>query len=289
MTCVRAGVVLSGLLLCGASGYAQGRPVWEKSYPVGAQPTVGLEVSDSNLEIHPCGECRAVHIRVEMEEARLSEYRLEESQSGNTVHFLLKEKSHTGFHVGLHSGSVKVVVETPANLTLEARTSDGGLRAGGLHGDLSFDSSDGSQDLEDLSGNLKVRTRDGGVHLRGGRGTLEAQGADGSQEISGAFDSLQVSSSDGSLKVELLPGTRLHASSRITTRDGSLTVRVPRDLAAEFKVETRDGGISSDLPLAMNGYNSRGGDKHELRGTLNGGGSLLAIESSDGSVRLTMN
>jgi hypothetical protein len=288
MTCVRAGVVLSGLLLCAASGYAQGGPVWEKSYSVGAQPTVSLEVSDSNLEIHPCGECRTVHIRVEMEEAKLSDYRLEEGQSGNSVHFLMKEKPHAGFHIGWHSGSVKVVVETPANLTLEARTSDGGLRAGGLHGDLTLDSSDGSQDLEDLSGNLKVRTRDGGVHLRGGRGTLEARGSDGSQEISGAFDSLQVESSDGSLSVELLPGTKLHAASRIETRDGSLAVHVPRDLAAEFDVETRDGRISSDLPLTMNGYNSKGGDKHGLRGTMNGGGPLLAIQSSDGGVRLGM-
>jgi len=163
MKSVRAGVVLSGLLVCTASGFAQGRPVWEKSYPVGAQPTVNLEVSDSNLEIHSCGGCGAVHIRVEMEEAKLSDYRLEEGQSGNGVHFSLKEKSHVGIHFNWRSGNVKVVVETPANLTLEARTSDGGLRADGLHGNLSLDSSDGSQDLADLSGNLKLQTRDGGV------------------------------------------------------------------------------------------------------------------------------
>jgi hypothetical protein len=66
-------------------------------------------------------------------------------------------------------------------------------------------------------------------------------------------------------------------------------VHVPRDLAAEFDVATRDGRISSDLPLTMNGYNSHGGDRHELRGTMNGGGPLLAIQSSDGSVRLTAN
>jgi DUF4097 and DUF4098 domain-containing protein YvlB len=286
MKSVRAGVVLCGLFVCVASGFAQGRTVWEKSYPVSAQPMVNLEVSDSNLEIHSCGGCGTVHVRVEMQEAKLSDYRLEEGQNGNTVHFSLKEKAHAGIRINWHSESVKVVVETPANLTLEARTSDGGLRADGLHGDLSLDSSDGKQDLEDLSGHLKVQTRDGGVRLRGGRGTLEARGIDGSQEISGAFDALQVSSSDGSLSVELLPGTRLQASSRIETKDGSLAVRVPRDLAVEFDVATRDGRISSDLQLTMNGYD---GDRHELRGTMNGGGPLLAIKSSDGSVRLTAN
>jgi hypothetical protein len=61
---------------------------------------------------------------------------------------------------------------------------------------------------------------------------------------------------------------------------------VPRELAAEFDIQTRDGRISSDLPLVTNGYDSSG--RHEIRGTLNGGGPLLAIHSSDGSVRLGM-
>jgi hypothetical protein len=285
-TRVRVGLVLSSLLACAASGYAQTRPVWEKSYALSGEPVLQLEVGDSDLEVSSCGECRTVHIRIAMEEARLSDYRLEESQSGNTVHFLLKQKS--GVHIGWHSRSVKVTVETPAKLTLMARTADGGLRVRGLRGELSLTSSDGGQDLEDLSGNLKIRTSDGGVRLRGGSGTLEARGTDGSQAFAGAFDSLQVSSSDGSVNVELEKGTKLRAASYIESRDGSVSVRVPRELAAEFDVQTRDGGLSSDLPLTTNGYNSKGDSRHAIHGTLNGGGPLFAIRSSDGSVRVGM-
>ena len=71
-------------------------------------------------------------------EAKLSDYRLEESQSGDQVHFLFKEKPQIGvhFHVNWHRTSAKVTVETPADLTLEARTSDGNLRLASLNGEL---------------------------------------------------------------------------------------------------------------------------------------------------------
>jgi hypothetical protein len=95
---------------------------------------------------------------------------------------------------------------------------------------------------------------------------------------------VQVSSSDGAVRLELLKG--LTGSSHIESRDGSVTVRVPKNLAAELDVRTHDGGISSDLPLMTNGYNSKGDSGHSIHGTLNGGGPLLSIRSSDGSVRL---
>jgi hypothetical protein len=282
---VGAGMVLSGLLVCAASGVAQGRPVWEKSYAVSGQPVLALEVSDSGLAVRSCGECRAVHVRVEMEGATLSDYQLEEGQSGNTIHFSLKEKSHIGFHIGMHSQSVKVLVETPANVTLDGRSADGSLSVNGLQGAFNLESSDGSLSVENVSGNLRLRTSDGSLRVRGGSGRLEAQSQNGSQDIAGSFESWQVASSDGSVKLELLEGTKLRGPSRVESRDGSLTMEVPRDLAAEFDMSTRDGGLRSDLPLMSNGYNSRGGG-HSVHGTMNGGGPLVTLRSTDGSVRV---
>jgi hypothetical protein len=282
---VCAGVVFSGFLLGGVSLFAQGNPAWEKSYPVSGQPVLALEVSDSGMTVRSCGECRAVHVRVEMQGATLSDYRLEESQSGTAIHFSLKEKSHIGFHIGMHSQSVKVLVETPANVTLDGRSADGSLSVNGLHGAINLESSDGSLNVENVSGNLKLRTSDGSLRVRGGSGRLEAQSSDGSQDIAGAFESWQVASSDGSLKLELTEGTKLRGPSTVESRDGSLTMQVPRDLAADFDMSTRDGGLRSDLPLMSNGYDSRSGG-HSVHGTMNGGGPLVTVRSSDGNVRV---
>jgi Putative adhesin len=280
-------LALSALLLPAAAATAQSDIMWDKSYPVSGQPSLFLSAGDSHLNIHPCGSCKTVHIHVTAENTSLSRYTLEESQSGDTVHFSLKEKPHMGVHINWHSSSVRVDVETPANLTLEARCADGNLTAADLHGDLTIHTSDGGQELSGLSGNLKLHSSDGHLQLRNGSGTLEARSSDGNQEIAGSFSSLQLHSSDGSITLELAEGSHLSSDSRIESSDGSVTLRLPKSFPAELAVSTSDGSIQSTLPLVVDGFNSKGNSGHNIRGKFNGGGSLLTIHTSDGSVHLT--
>jgi len=274
-------------LLLPVAAMAQSDTTWDKSYPVSGQPALFLSTGDSHLNIHPCGGCQAVHIHVTAENTSLSRYTLEEQQSGNTVHFSLKERPHIGMHIDWHSSSVHVDVETPANLTLDARSSDGNLTATGLHGDLTIHTSDGSQELTGLSGNLKLHSSDGHLRVRDASGTLEARSSDGNQDIAGSFTSLQLHSSDGSITVELAEGSHLSSDSRIESSDGSVTVRLPKSFPAELAISASDGSIHSTLPLVVEGYDSKGNSGHNIRGKFNGGGPLLTIHTSDGSVHLT--
>jgi hypothetical protein len=279
-------LALSTMLLSTAAAMAQSDTVWDKSYPVAGQPSLFLSTGDSHLNIHACAGCQAVHIHVTAENTSLSRYTLEENQSGNTVHFSLKEKPHMGARVNWHSSSVKVDVETPANLTLDARSADGNLTAAGLHGDLTIHSSDGSQELTGLSGNLKLHSSDGHLRVQNASGTLEARSSDGNQDIAGSFTSLQLHTSDGSITIELAEGSHLSSDSRIESSDGSVTLRLPKSFPAELAVSTSDGSIQSTLPLVVDGYNSKGNSGRNIRGKFNGGGSLLTIHTSDGSVHL---
>jgi hypothetical protein len=280
-------LALSTLVLSAAAATAQSDTTWDKTYAVSSQPTLSLSTGDSHLNIHACAGCQAVHIHVTAENTSLSRYTLEESQSGNTVHFSLKEKPHMGVQVKWHSSSVRVDVETPANLTLDARSADGNLTAAGLHGDLTIHSSDGSQELTGLSGNLKLHSSDGHLRVQNASGTLEARSSDGNQDIAGSFTSLQLHSSDGSITIELAEGSHLSSDSRIESSDGSVTLRLPKSFPAELAVSTSDGSIQSTLPLVVDGYNSKGNSGHNIRGKFNGGGSLLTIHTSDGSVHLS--
>ena len=259
MKTIALNLALSTLCLSTAVAVAQSDTMWDKSYPVTGQPSLFLATDDSHLNIHPCTSCQAVHIHVTAENTSLSRYTLEETQSGNTVHFSLKEKPHMGMHTNWHSSSsVKVDVETPANLTLDARSSDGNLTAAGLHGDLTIHTSDGSQELTGLSGNLKLHSSDGHLRVQNASGTLEARSSDGNQDIAGSFTSLQLHTSDGSITLELAEGSHLSADSRIESSDGSVTLRVPKSFPAELAVSTSDGSIQSTLPLVVDGYNSKG-------------------------------
>ncbi len=53
-------------------------------------------------------------------------------------------------------------------------------------------------------------------------------------------------------------GTKLTTASRIESSDGRVTIKVPRTLAADLEVHTGDGHIQCDLPLVMDGYDSKG-------------------------------
>jgi len=287
MKTIALNLALSTLLLSAAAAVAQSDTTWDKSYPVTGQPTLFLSTGDSHLNIHACASCQAVHIHVTAENGGLSRYTVEEEQSGNTVHFSLKEKPHLGVHINWHSSSVHVDVETPANLTLDARCADGNLTAADLHGDLTIHTSDGSQELTGVSGNLKLHSSDGRLLVRNASGTLETRGSDGNQDIQGGFTSLLLHSSDGSITLELGEGSHLSSDSRIESSDGSVTLRLPKSFPAELAISTSDGSIQSTLPLVVDGYNSKGNSGHSIRGKFNGGGSLLTIHTSDGSVHLS--
>lgn len=260
---------------------------WQKSYALNGRPTLNLEVGDSSLDVHPCpNACTAVHIRVTAKNTKLSLYTLEESQSGNAIRFSLKEKPHLGFHVNWgNSAHVRVEVEAPAELALEARAADGSIALRDLHGDIVSSSSDGSQSLENISGNLRLHGSDGGITVRHSSGTLEVKTSDGNLDVSGNFSALQLHSSDGGMRVALDEGSRLTQPSSIQGSDGSIDILLPGTFPADLDLHSSDGSIQSSLPLTVEALGT--GSQHDIHGKLDGGGASLSIRTSDGSIRLT--
>ncbi len=259
---------------------------WSKTYPVTGKPTLTLETSDAGVEFHPCGDCHEIRIHVEVEGRKLSDYRLEEGQSGDEVHFLFKERPHMGAHITWHREQTRVTVESPAQLTLQARTSDGNVTLSGLQGDLSLTTGDGNVALDHVSGNLRIHSGDGGVKITNADGAIEARTSDGNLSVDGLFHALALHTSDGTLDLSLREGTQLAGASTIQSSDGSVTVRVPQNFAADLNVHTGDGHVDCVLPLTMDHYQSSGNQGHELHGKLNGGGTPLTIHTSDGNVKI---
>jgi DUF4097 and DUF4098 domain-containing protein YvlB len=260
---------------------------WQKTYSVSAKPSLTFSTGDSSADVRSCGDCREIRIRVQWNDRHASDYNLSEFQSGNTVNFQLHEKSGFGFHIefGSHHGP-HVFIETPGALDLEARTADGALNVSGVQGDLQLQTSDGAMDVSDVGGSLRITASDGSIHVRNASGTLESHSSDGSVHIDGRFTGVQVRTSDGSLELDLNEGSQLTTASSVEASDGRVVVRLPKNLAADLDIHTGDGHIDCDLPLVMNGYNSRG-EGHDIRGRLNAGGPPLTIHTHDGNVTIT--
>jgi hypothetical protein len=259
---------------------------WQKDYPLSGSAALTIETSDSNLDIHSCGDCKTMRIHVIAGE-KLSNFRLEEHQDQNHVYFSLKEKPHVGLDIHWHaSHGTQVIVETPTSVELDARTADGNLSARNLSGNVQVHTSDGNLTLEDLHGDIHLTSSDGNITVHNVTGTLEARGADGHMKIDGQFSAVQLHTSDGNLDFALAPGSQLTGASRIESSDGHVTIRVPQNLAADLDVSTSDGHIDCTLPLQMDHYSSGESASHHLRGHLNAGGTALSIHTSDGNVSI---
>jgi hypothetical protein len=259
---------------------------WSKTYPVSGKPTLNLETSDANVAFHPCGECHEIRIHVDVVGRKLSDYRLEEGQSGDQVHFVFKELPHIGVHIVWHREQTQVTVDTPAQLSLEAKTSDGNVTLSGLQGELGLTTGDGDLTLDHVSGDLRIKSGDGHVKITDAQGALDARTSDGSLTVDGLFHALALHTSDGTLDLNLRQGTKLTESSSIQLSDGSVTIHVPQAFAADLDVHTSDGHVDCTLPLTIEHFQSSGGDGHDLHGKLNGGGTPLTIHTSDGNVKI---
>ena len=66
------------------------------------------------------------------------------------------------------------------------------------------------------------------------------------------------------------------------TVNGSITVTLPAGAGAEVRVETLNGGISTDFPITVEG----GMSSRRIRGTIGGGGGALRLSTVNGEVRL---
>lgn len=258
---------------------------WHKTYILSGEPSLLLDVADTGVEIQSCGECRQIQVDLQLNNRKLSDYSLEESQSGNTVAFKLKEKVHVGIHVVFHMAhEPHLIIKTPSRLHLDAHTGDGSITASGLQGDLTLHTSDGSIDIYDVAGTLRLNSSDGNIRIHNANGVLEARTSDGHLNVDGRFSSLQVHTSDGNLDLTLSEGSQLTAASRVESSDGRVTVHLPHSLSADLDIHTSDGKIDCSLPLTMEGYHSHGSSQHDIRGKLNAGGPLLVIHTSDGNV-----
>ena len=276
-------IAVPALALASLAAVAAGQSDWQKAYPVSGKPSVSVTTGDSSVEVRSCG-CQEVRIRVQWNDRRPDEYTLNELQSGSHVSFELREKpQHFGIHMGNHR-EPHVFVETPSELDLEARTSDGSLKVYGLNGGIALRTSDGSVDVSDVTGAIRLVASDGSIRMHNVSGTLESRSSDGHVSIEGKLSGVQVHTSDGGLELTLDEGSQLTTSSRIEASDGSVKIRLPKTLAADVDIHTGDGHIDCQLPLTMNGYNSGGG--HNIRGHLNNGGTPLTIHTSDGNVSI---
>ncbi len=236
---------------------------WHKQYQVGANPEFHLRASDASVtaDVSSDGTISA-SITTRGVSFGNDGVRVIEHQSGDIVNLEVAEPSWT---FGLGSYSIEIRVHVPRKLLLDIHTSDGDVTLRGMAGSLRVETGDGGIQGSDLAGNIETRSGDGDVH------------------ITGAFSGLRVHTGDGSAEIHALPATHLNSEWRVESGDGDVRLVLPRDLAADLRLHTGDGSIHVDLPVHLLGEK----EDNNLRGQLNGGGTLIDVHTGDGSINIS--
>lgn len=148
---------------------------------------------------------------------------------------------------------------------IEARTSNASITADQLTSDASLRTSNGSIRLDQMEGSLEAVTSNAGIYARLSRSapgrTLRLETSNGSIELTmEAFEQNEI---------------------RAATSNASITLRLPESTKARLKAATSNASIHSDFPSL-----TQTTGKDHLEGDIGGGGPLIQLTSSNGSIRV---
>jgi DUF4097 and DUF4098 domain-containing protein YvlB len=241
---------------------------WSKTYPLSGKPDLRVETSDANIHVSTW-EQNTIEAKVTTSRYKIGGdgIRIEEHQTGDMVEINVRYPHSHGVTINWgNSGSHRVEIEIhmPREGRVDLRTGDGKIDLGNFKGEMLLRSGDGSQEIDGVDGKLRATTGDG--HIR----------------ASGRFDELELKTGDGRVEARAMAGSTVASGWKLESGDGTVTLEVPQNLAADVDLHTGDGHIDLDLPVTTEGKIR----ENEIRGKLNGGGNLLMIHTGDGSIRL---
>jgi Putative adhesin len=238
---------------------------WSKSYTIAGKPNLRVATSDANIHVDTWNQ-NTIEAKVTTEHYKIGEggIKIIEHQNGDTVELEVRFPHDVHFSFNVHSNRVDIDIHMPKEGRINLHTGDGNIRLANFKGEMELQTGDGSQDVDSVDGALRAHAGDGHIHA------------------AGRFDGLEITTGDGGIEARVLPGSTTSSGWDLHAGDGNVTLQLPEKFAADIDLRTGDGNIKTDLPMYVQG----GIDKKNIHGKLNGGGNLLTIHTSDGSIRL---
>jgi hypothetical protein len=265
----------------------------EKRFTLSGEPNLSLRTFDGSIQLKSWDR-NEVLVEIERrgpDQQTAESLVVDARQDGNriVVEAPAPRDRREVIHIGSRqSPSVNLIVTVPWKVTADARTGDGSMTAEDLVGAVVLNSGDGSIRARRVEGDLRVRTGDGSIAVADAVGRVEADSGDGSIELAGRLEALDVRTGDGSVRLDVFDGSAMRSDWSVNTGDGSISVRLPRNLDAEIDAHTGDGGVHASGPSVSA---ERGDDREEnrdsLRARIGKGGRTLRLRSGDGSISIS--
>ena len=277
LLCFLLGFILVAVLL--GHSFATAEPAVieraiTKTFSVAPGGVFHLETGGGTIDVQPSADTvvsirakEKIHADNEADaDEILKRLTLNFAQQGNDT---VARAKYEGTRPMFHSGSwppvqVDFVVSVPASFSVE------------------LDSGGGRVTVGDLAGPVRARTGGGELNLGRISGEVEASTGGGSVRIESVANTLRASTGGGSIRA-VISGA-LRGDSEVQTSGGSINLTVDR--TAAFTLDAVASGSNVDingLPITVA---AGGPGRGQLAGRVNGGGPLLKLRSSNGSIEL---
>jgi len=231
-------------------------------------------------------------------------------QNGNTIRV-----GHIEDHDLLQNISISYELIVPAETKLRSSSGSGDQTLDGVRGTVDATSGSGSLHLSNIGGETHARTGSGeiglnsigsGAHASAGSGSIHAIGIAGAFNASSgsgdvrleqtAAGDVEISTGSGSVDAKGVKGAlrattgsgRIVAQGdptgdwRIRSGSGSVTAELPQQAAFDLRARTSSGKIESTHEISVQGSIS----PRELQGKVHGGGVLVDLSTSSGSIKI---
>jgi DUF4097 and DUF4098 domain-containing protein YvlB len=240
-------------------------------------------------------DTREVLIHVDMGESDHLRVEAEQNASGVSVTGHRPQPTWAGWwgNAGSH---VRFKIAVPRDYAVELQTSGGSLdlshlsasvagrTAGGsvtlrdIVGPIDAHTSGGSVDAENIHGPTRLGTSGGGITIVDATGDLDLSTLGGSINLKSADGKVTAATSGGSVRAEV----RVNRGIDLRSSGGPITLLIPEGVRASIDAHTSGGSVQSDLPVTRTEAELHS----RLRGTLNGGGEPIVLDSSGGGIHI---
>lgn len=190
-----------------------------------------------------------------------------------------------GADTTLNTGGGEIVVRQAKGL-VDARSGGGSIRVEHALKGVRIASGGGLIDVVESTGPVVAETGAGSIKVRSGSDIRCDSGA-GTIHLQAVSGELRATTGSGSIIANLASAKALRAS-KLSTGMGDITVFIPSNLAMTIDATANAPGghhIVSDFP-EIHVSTQQGAGQSSARGALNGGGPVLRLEASGGTIYL---
>jgi hypothetical protein len=175
----------------------------------------------------------------------------------------------------LRGVSMRLEVEVPHDSRLRARADSGGIEVRGVKGPIDCHTDSGGIHANEIDGEVRATADSGGIHIRRVNGSVYAHADSGGVDALEIAGSIEAAVDSGGIRVSQTTPALIRARAD----SGGAEITLARTGGYDIRAHAGSGGITA-RDVAVSGTFSR----HEVNGTLRGGGALVDVRTDSGRI-----